>query len=149
MIGIEEIKGILPHRYPFLLVDKVVSVDSKNGSIICLKNVTANEPHFNGHFPQEPIMPGVLILEAMAQAAGILSSQVKGGESVNEQSIYYLAGADNIRFRQPVVPGDQLILKARLLAHRCNVWKFSCEAVVDGKIVCSADITSAKKDVTS
>ena len=105
MIGIEEIKGILPHRYPFLLVDKVLSVDTENGSITCLKNVTANEPHFNGHFPQEPIMPGVLIVEAMAQAAGILSSQVKGGESVNAQTIFYLAGADNIRFKQPVVPG--------------------------------------------
>ena len=149
MIGIEEIKGILPHRYPFLLVDKVVSVDSENGRITCLKNVTANEPHFNGHFPQEPIMPGVLILEAMAQAAGILSSQVKGGEVVNEQTIYYLAGADNIRFRQPVVPGDQLILKATLLAQKRNIWKFSCEAEVDGKIVCSADITSARKEVTS
>ena len=149
MIGIEEIKGILPHRYPFLLVDKVVSVDSENGSIICLKNVTANEPHFNGHFPQEPVMPGVLILEAMAQAAGILSSQVKGGEAINEQTIYYLAGADNIRFKCPVVPGDQLVLKATLLAQKRNFWKFSCEAMVDGKIVCSADITSARKEVTS
>lgn len=149
MIGIEEIKGILPHRYPFLLVDKVLSVDVENGSIACLKNVTANEPHFNGHFPQEPIMPGVLIVEAMAQAAGILSSQLKGGESVNAQTIFYLASADNIRFKQPVVPGDQLVLKATLLAQKRNIWKFSCEAMVDGKMVCSANLTSARKDVTS
>lgn len=147
MIGIEEIKGILPHRYPFLLVDKVLEVDSENDSITCLKNVSVNEPHFTGHFPQDPIMPGVLILEAMAQTAGILGFQVKGKETVNDQTIYYFAGADNVRFKRPVVPGDQLIMKATLRALKRNIWKFSCEASVDGSIVCSADITCARKEM--
>lgn len=147
MTGIEDIKGILPHRYPFLLVDRVISVDIENNSIVCLKNVSSNEPHFNGHFPQHPIMPGVLIIEAMAQAAGILGFQVKGRETVNDQTIYYFAGADKVRFRSPVVPGDQLILKARLLALKRNIWKFACEAVVDGNIVCSAEVTCARKEM--
>lgn len=147
MIGIEEIKGILPHRYPFLLVDRVLSVDAENNSIECLKNVTSNEPHFSGHFPQHPIMPGVLIVEAMAQTAGILGFQVKGKDTVNDQTIYYFAGADKVRFKKPVMPGDQLIMKAQLLALKRNIWKFACEARVDGEIVCSAEITCARKEM--
>ena len=147
MIGIEEIKDILPHRYPFLLVDRVISVDKENNTIECLKNVTSNEPHFNGHFPQHPIMPGVLIVEAMAQTAGILGFQMKGKEEVNDETIFYFAGADNVRFKQPVIPGDQLILQADFKALKRNIWKFSCKAMVDGKIVCSADITCARKEM--
>ena len=147
MIGIEEIKDILPHRYPFLLVDRVVSVDTENNIIECLKNVTSNEPHFNGHFPQHQIMPGVMLVEALAQAAGILGFQMKGKEAVNDETIYYFAGADNVRFKRPVVPGDQVILRAEFKALKRSIWKFSCQASVDGKIVCSADITCARKEM--
>ena len=146
MISIEEIRKILPHRYPFLLVDRVAEVDLENNVIECIKNVSVNEPQFTGHFPDHPIMPGVLLVEAMAQAAGILGFQMKAVEG-EECPIYYFAGADNVRFRQPVVPGDQVRLKATFKALKRNIWKFSCEATVDGKIVCSADVTCARKEL--
>ncbi|MFK0571896.1 3-hydroxyacyl-ACP dehydratase FabZ [Endozoicomonas sp.] len=146
MRRIEEIKEILPHRYPFLLVDRVLHVDIENGSIECLKNVSSNEPYFNGHFPQHPIMPGVLIVEAMAQSAGILGYHIRNTDS---ETIYYFAGADKVRFRTPVVPGDQLILRSKLLALKRDIWKFACEALVDGNIVCSAKVTCARKEIKS
>lgn len=138
---------MLPHRYPFLLVDRVVDVDLEHNVIECIKNVSVNEPQFTGHFPKHPVMPGVLLIEAMAQAAGILGFQMKSRDAAEEHTIYYFAGADNVRFRQPVVPGDQVRLKARFKALKRNIWKFSCEASVDGKIVCSADVTCARKEL--
>ena len=146
MITIEEIREILPHRYPFLLVDRVVDVDLDSNVIECIKNISVNEPQFNGHFPGHAIMPGVLLIEAMAQAAGILGFQMKSREA-EDNTIYYFAGADNVRFRQPVVPGDQVLLRARFKAVKRNIWKFSCEALVDGKIACSADVTCARKEL--
>ncbi|USE34017.1 3-hydroxyacyl-ACP dehydratase FabZ [Endozoicomonas sp. SCSIO W0465] len=146
MRRIEEIKQILPHRYPFLLVDRILHVDIENGTIDCLKNVSSNEPHFNGHFPQHPVMPGVLIIEAMAQSAGILGYHIR---KTDGDTIYYFAGVDKVRFRTPVVPGDQLILRSKLLALKRDIWKFACEAVVDGSIVCSAEVTCARKEIKS
>ena len=146
MRRIEEIKEILPHRYPFLLVDRVLHVDIENGTIECLKNVSSNEAHFNGHFPQHPVMPGVLIIEAMAQSAGILGYHIR---KTDGDTIYYFAGVDKVRFRTPVVPGDQLILRSKLLALKRDIWKFACEAVVDGNIVCSAEVTCARKEIKS
>ncbi|AMO56153.1 3-hydroxyacyl-ACP dehydratase [Endozoicomonas montiporae] len=146
MISIEEIRKILPHRYPFLLVDRVLDVDLENNVIECIKNISVNEPQFNGHFPEHPIMPGVLLIESMAQAAGILGHQMRS-KDVRDQKIYYFAGADKVRFRQPVVPGDQVRLRAEFVAMKREIWKFSCNASVDGKIVCSADVTCARKEL--
>lgn len=146
MRRIEAIKEILPHRYPFLLVDRVLHVDIEGGSIECLKNVSSNEPYFNGHFPQHPVMPGVLIIEALAQAAGILCYHIRETQG---DTMYYFAGADKVRFRSPVVPGDQLILRARILALKREVWKFACEAMVDGNIVSRAEVTCARKEIKS
>ena len=146
MISIEEIRHILPHRYPFLLVDRVLDVDLDNNVIECIKNISVNEPQFNGHFPEHPVMPGVLLIEAMAQAAGILGHQMRATDA-SDHKIYYFAGADRVRFRQPVIPGDQILLRAEFVAMRREIWKFSCKASVDGKIVCSADVTCARKEL--
>lgn len=141
---IEEIKTLLPQRYPFLLVDRVVEINLEEQAIICYKNVSANEGFFNGHFPEKPIMPGVLIIEAMAQAAGILGFSIEGKK---EGDLYLFAGADKVKFRQPVVPGDRLELKAQLVARKRHISKFSCQALVDGKVACSAEVTCAKKEL--
>lgn len=141
---IQEIRDLLPHRYPFLLVDRVVSVDLENKSIVAYKNVSINEPFFNGHFPNHPIMPGVLIIEAMAQAAGLLGFSMMG-EKAAADTLYYFVGSDNLRFRSPVVPGDQLILKASFLNVKRGLWKFNCQASVDEKTVCSAEIICAEQ----
>ncbi|MGI2026531.1 3-hydroxyacyl-ACP dehydratase FabZ [Endozoicomonas acroporae] len=146
MRRIEVIKEILPHRYPFLLVDRVLHVDTEKGSIECLKNVSSNEPHFNGHFPHHPVMPGVLIIETMVHSAGILGYHIR---KTDGDTIYFFAGAEKVRFRKPVVPGDQLILRATLLALKRDIWKLACEAVVDGNIVCSAEVTCARKEIKS
>ena len=146
MMQIDEIRALLPQRYPFLLVDRVIDVDLKNNTIDCYKNITANEEFFNGHFPGHPIMPGVLIIEAMAQAAGLLGFKMANKEP-GENLVYYFAGADNVRFRKPVVPGDRLQLLAEFVAEKRGIWKFSCRALVDGKIVSSAVITCAKKEI--
>lgn len=142
-IDIQGILEYLPHRYPFLLVDRVL--DYKVGeSIQAVKNVTINEPFFQGHFPVMPVMPGVLIVEAMAQAAGILTfltTETKPGED----NIYYLAGIDGARFKQPVVPGDQLIIDVSVHKSVRNIWKFKTQATVEGKVVCSAEIMCAGK----
>ncbi|MBD7978392.1 MULTISPECIES: 3-hydroxyacyl-ACP dehydratase FabZ [Pseudomonas] len=144
MMDINEIREYLPHRYPFLLVDRVVTLDVENQSIRAYKNVTVNEPFFNGHFPQHPIMPGVLIIEAMAQAAGLLGFKMMDAKP-SDGTLYYFVGSDKLRFRQPVVPGDQLILEARFLSSKRGIWKFACEASVDGKPVCSAEIICAER----
>ena len=138
ILDINQIKKILPHRYPFLLVDKVVDF-KMDEYLVAIKNVTVNEPFFQGHFPQEPIMPGVLIIEAMAQATALYGElAVEGGMS--EDILYYLVGVDNARFRQTVGPGDQLILRVDFDTVRRNIWKFKTTATVDDKVVASASL---------
>lgn len=151
IMDIEEIRRYLPHRYPFLLIDKIVELDSES-HIKAVKNVTANEPFFQGHFPGKAVMPGVLVIEAMAQAAGILG--VKNAHKIaglpdepEKDGIYFFVGIDKARFRKTVVPGDQLLLEVKLLKSRRGIWSFDAAAYVDGKLVCSAEImcTSAGK----
>ena len=131
------IKNYLPHRYPFLLIDRIIDYE-KNRTLTALKNVTVNEPFFLGHFPAKAIMPGVLIVEAMAQASAILG-KLSMQEQPEEGSLYYLVGIDKARFRQIVVPGDQLFLQVDFLTVRRNIWKFSATARVAGKTVASAE----------
>lgn len=146
LFNIQQIQEFLPHRHPFLLVDRVVSIDLEHegGELIrAYKNVTINEDFFNGHFPGHPVMPGVLTLEAMAQAAGILGLNMMGAER-DPNVLYYFAGADNVRFKRPIVPGDQVYLESQHISHRRGIWKFKCRALVDDVVVCSADITCAE-----
>ncbi|MCU0977295.1 MAG: 3-hydroxyacyl-ACP dehydratase FabZ [Steroidobacteraceae bacterium] len=131
----------LPHRYPFLLVDRVISC-VPGDSIEAIKNVTVNEPFFPGHFPYRPVMPGVMILEALAQAAGILAFKT-AGVVPDEQTRFYFVGIDGARFRKPVEPGDQLVLKAKLERAIRGIWKFSTVAEVDGREVASATMMVA------
>lgn len=145
---IQQIQEFLPHRYPFALVDRILEsdLDAADGAYIkVLKNVTINENFFNGHFPGHPIMPGVLTLEAMAQASGLLAVLMAGGP--NPDIIYYFAAADKVRFKRPIVPGDQLHLESRFIAKRRGIWKFDCRVLVDGEEVCSAVITSAERNL--
>jgi 3-hydroxyacyl-[acyl-carrier-protein] dehydratase len=144
-MDIHEIMRHLPHRYPFLLVDRVLECNPGK-SIVALKNVTMNEPHFPGHFPHHPVMPGVLILEALAQAAAILS-YVTEGKVPNEDSVVYFAGIDGARFKRPVVPGDQLILKAELLRNMRGIWKYSTRAEVNGEIAAEAEMMAALRNM--
>jgi 3-hydroxyacyl-[acyl-carrier-protein] dehydratase len=131
----------LPHRYPFLMVDRVIEcVPGK--SIVALKNVTINEPFFPGHFPHRPVMPGVMILEALAQAAGILAFKTVGIVP-DEDTRFYFVGIDNARFRKPVEPGDQLLLRAEFQRAMRGIWKFRTVAEVNGEEVCAADIMVA------
>ena len=127
-MDITEIREYLPHRYPFLLVDRVIDLELGE-TITAIKNVTINEPFFDGHFPGLPIMPGVLIIEAMAQAAGILGFKTLD-KKPSDGSIYMFVGADKMRFKKPVVPGDQLTLKAAIVSSRSGLWKFDCRAEV-------------------
>jgi 3-hydroxyacyl-[acyl-carrier-protein] dehydratase len=144
-MDINEISGYLPHRYPFLLVDRVLELEP--GSLIRgFKNVTFNEPFFNGHFPGNPVMPGVLMIEAMAQLAGILAVKTKD-RVPSDGSIYYLGGADSARFKRPVVPGDRLEMEARIIADRSRVMKFACSAQVDGETACYAEIILVEKQL--
>ncbi|AFT70207.1 MULTISPECIES: 3-hydroxyacyl-ACP dehydratase FabZ [Alloalcanivorax] len=145
MMDINEVREYLPHRYPFLLVDRVVNVEPGK-RIEAYKNVTINEPFFNGHFPQEPIMPGVLIIEAMAQAAGILGF-VTENKRPADGYIYLLVGVDNARFKRQVVPGDRLTLHAEWLMLRRSILKFTCRAEVEGQLVASADMLVAEQKV--
>lgn len=128
----------LPQRFPFLMIDRIKEFEAGK-RIVALKNVTINEPYFPGHFPYRPIMPGVLILEAMAQAAGVLAFRTEG-ELPTENSLYYYAGIDNARFKKPVVPGDQLEIEVVVQAVKRNIWKFACVAKVEGGMVAQADI---------
>lgn len=143
MMIIEDIKEYLPHRYPFLLVDRVTEV-IPGESIQGYKNVTVNEPFFIGHFPDHLVMPGVLIIEAMAQIAGILGYKTVS-EKPSDEQFYYLVGADKVRFKKPVIPGDQLILQADINVMKKSIWKFNCTAKVDNELVCQANITCAKR----
>lgn len=137
-----EVKKYLPHRYPFLLVDTVLSYELDK-SIVAIKNVTHNEPFFSGHFPHFPVMPGVLIVESLAQASGILMYR-SFGRYPDENDLFFLAGVDNARFKRKVVPGDQLILTVKVLKKRDNLWKFSGEATVNGELACSAEFMNIK-----
>lgn len=136
----QDIMAILPHRYPFLLVDRV-SAYRVGESITATKNVTINEAHFQGHFPQRPVMPGVLIIEAMAQVGGILSHLTLA--DVKPKPLFFLAGVSNARFRRTVLPGDQIVLQVDVLKVRRGIWFYRCEASVDGKLAVAADITCA------
>lgn len=141
-----DIPAYLPHRYPFLLVDRVVDVVAGE-SIVAYKNISFNEPMFQGHFPGEPIFPGVMIIEAMAQAAGLLGFHTAESREleVSENSLYLFVGADKVRFKRPVVPGDRLTLEATFLSSKRSIWKFECKAHVDGEFVCSAVILCAER----
>jgi 3-hydroxyacyl-[acyl-carrier-protein] dehydratase len=145
MMDVNEIRQYLPHRYPFLLVDRVIELNL-NESIIAYKNVTINEPYFNGHFPNHPVMPGVLIIEAMAQAAGILGFKTMD-KKPEDGSIYYFVGSDKARFKRPVVPGDRLQLEAKIVTEKRGIWKFECRATVDGELACSATILCADRKI--
>ncbi len=143
-VEILEIINFLPHRYPFLLVYSVVEVDHEEQSLLALKNVTMNEPFFQGHFPQQPVMPGVLIIESLAQAAGLYVSQAFQSRNDGEK-MFYLTGIDKGRFKRVVVPGDQLALKVKLVKKRNdNFFKFDCQALVDDEIACTAEITAVQ-----
>ena len=144
MMDINEIREYLPHRYPFLLVDRVVELDTDAKRIRAYKNVTINEPFFNGHFPQHPIMPGVLIIEAMAQAAALLSFKSTGVKP-DDNSVVYFAGIDNARFKRPVVPGDQLIFDVEITQSKRNIFKYKARASVDGELAAEADLMCAIK----
>lgn len=137
-MDVNEIMAYLPHRFPFLLVDRVISLEpGKN--IVALKNVSMNEPFFPGHFPKHPVMPGVLILEALAQAAALLSFKTVA-DAPSEDSVVYFAGIDAARFKKPVVPGDQLILHAEILRNLKGIWKYATYAEVDGQRVAEAEM---------
>jgi 3-hydroxyacyl-[acyl-carrier-protein] dehydratase len=142
MLNIHELMKLLPHRYPFLMIDRVLH--HGEDSLQALKNVTSNEHFFTGHFPENPVMPGVLIIEALAQTAAVLA-YLKTKKSPKD-CLFYLAGIDNAKFKQMVLPGDQLILEVAIIGSKNNFWKIHGEAKVEGKLVCSADILSAMKD---
>jgi len=139
-MDIKEIIRLLPHRYPFLLVDRILEGE-KGKSMIGLKNVSMNEPFFQGHFPAEPIMPGVLILEGMAQVGGLLAFYTLQ-EMIGEKLIYF-AGIDKVRFRLPVVPGDQIIYEMEVLKHKGKIWKMAGIAKVENKVVAEAEFMAA------
>ena len=143
-IDVREIMRCLPHRYPFLLVDRVTEFET-NKRIKALKNVTINEPFFMGHFEQYPVMPGVLIIEALAQAAGILSIRSVGERPENE--LYFFVGIDSARFKRQVVPGDQLTLEVEQLSMKRGIAKYNARALVDGQVACEAQIMCAKREV--
>ncbi|MBT8127098.1 MAG: 3-hydroxyacyl-ACP dehydratase FabZ [Gammaproteobacteria bacterium] len=137
----EEIKRFLPHRYPFLLVDRVLEC-APGETLTAIKNVSVNEPYFLGHFPQTAIMPGVLIIEALAQATGILGFRTMS-ETPRDDLLYMLVGVDDVRFKRQVIPGDQLTLKVKLERRSRIIWKFTCEASVDGELVTTANMLCA------
>ena len=144
-LDIQEIKEILPHRYPFLLVDKVLACEPRD-FLTAIKNVTYNEPCYQGHFPDTPIFPGVLIIEAMAQAAALLGF-ISMDQKPQAGSVYYLVGVDKARFKKTVHPGDQITFNIKFIKLRKNIWRFSTTAIVDDKIVESAEILTTVADV--
>ena len=147
-MNIHEVLRHLPHRYPFLLIDRVISCEPGK-TLVALKNVTINEPFFAGHFPRHPVMPGVLIVEALAQASALLSFKTMQAQ-MDEESVYYFVGIDKARFKKPVTPGDALMLEVALQRHIRGIWKFWCEAKVDGVLVSEAELmctVRALKDI--
>ena len=143
MMDITDIRRHLPHRSPFLLVDRVVELKAGK-SIVAYKNLSINEPYFDGHFPDNPIFPGVLLLEAMAQAAGILGFYSQG-KTNDDGSTYYFAGADKLRFKRPCVPGDRVMLRATVVSQRRGIWKFDVSSDVEGELAASATILCADR----
>jgi 3-hydroxyacyl-[acyl-carrier-protein] dehydratase len=141
MIDIHEILRLLPHRYPIVLVDRVLELEP-NVRVVAIKNVTINEPYFAGHFPNYPVMPGVLVIEAMAQAAAVLSYKSLG-DDLDPNAMFFFAGIDQARFKRQVVPGDQLRLELELLRSRSGIGKFAGRALVDGQIAAEAELTCA------
>lgn len=145
LFDIEKIRKLLPQRYPFLMVDRVLDITlGETKTIRAIKNITINEPFFNGHFPQEAVMPGVMMIEAMAQAAGLLGL-VDNGRETSEGCLYLLVGLEKTRFRRKVVPGDQLELCAELLSTRRNILRFRCEAKVDGELAAATELLVAEQ----
>jgi len=136
IMNIDEILKYLPHRYPFLLVDRVLDYE-KDTSIRALKNVSINEPHFTGHFPEFPVMPGVLLIEAMAQVGGMLAFM---SAPEDQEFLVYFTGIDGVRFRKPVRPGDQVIFELTCLRRRGHMWRFKGDAFVDGDLVCEGTL---------
>ncbi|HPQ94941.1 MAG: 3-hydroxyacyl-ACP dehydratase FabZ [Thiothrix sp.] len=143
-MNVNEIRNFLPHRYPFLLVDRVLELEPGK-SIRAIKNVSANEPFFNGHFPARPIMPGVLIIEALAQATGLLGFRSMG-EIPRHDILYMLAAVDKARFKQQVEPGDQLVLEAEIIRKKGIMWVFDARASVEGRLAASAQLMCAAKE---
>lgn len=145
--NINDILKRLPHRYPFLLIDRVESVSEDKTACVCIKNVSVNEPQFQGHFPDCPVMPGVLILEAMAQAGAILAMERLGEEQNDEDSLFFFAGIDGARFKRVVLPGDQLRIEVKYLRDRGGIGKFEVTATVDGQLACQATMMCARRKV--
>lgn len=145
MMDIYQILKKLPHRYPILLVDRVLELEAGK-RIRALKNVSVNEPYFVGHFPHHPVMPGVLIVEALAQAAGILSFQTMGRKS-DTDSVYYFVGIDGARFKRPVTAGDQLRLEVEIVRIARSIWKYSGRATVDGAVACEAELMCTLREI--
>jgi 3-hydroxyacyl-[acyl-carrier-protein] dehydratase len=146
-MDINKVLGLLPHRYPFLLIDRVLEYE-KDSRLLALKNVTYNEPFFNGHFPVQPVMPGVLIVEAMAQATGLLAME-SNPETVNESIIYLFVGIDKARFKQQVEPGDQLIIEVEQNKLKRGIGFFTCSASVEGRIAATAEIMCTAREIGS
>ncbi|MCI5850095.1 MAG: 3-hydroxyacyl-ACP dehydratase FabZ [Sutterellaceae bacterium] len=147
-LKIYEIMKLLPHRFPFLLVDRVESVSDDLTEIVAYKNVTANEPQFTGHFPGAPVMPGVLIIEAMAQACGVLAMlRLPEEERTDKNSIYYFAGIDHARFKRVVLPGDKLTFHGKYLKDRMGIAWFEGTATVDGELACKATLMCARRKI--
>lgn len=144
-MDIHEILDYLPHRYPMLLVDRVLEV-VPGERIVALKNVSINEPFFPGHYPHHPVMPGVLVIEALAQTAAILSFKSMGGKP-DDKSVYYFVGIDGARFKRPVSPGDQLIFEVSILANKRGIWKFAAQARVDGQIAAEAELMCTVRSI--
>lgn len=144
-MDIHEILDYLPHRYPMLLVDRVLEV-IPGERIVALKNVSINEPFFPGHYPHHPVMPGVLVIEALAQTAAILSFKTMGGKP-DDKSVYYFVGIDGARFKRPVSPGDQLIFEVSILANKRGIWKFAAQAKVDGQIAAEAELMCTVRSI--
>jgi len=145
MMDIHDILKKLPHRYPFLMVDRVTAID-KGKSIQAIKNVTINEPFFTGHFPQRPVMPGVMMLEALAQVGALLVFDSVGA-SPDDNMVYYFAGIDGARFKRPVEPGDQLVMEVSLIRAKAGIYKFSGVARVDGNVACEAELMCTVRTV--
>ena len=141
-LNITEIQELLPHRYPFLMIDRVTNYD-EGKTLTAIKNVSVNEPQFTGHFPNMPVFPGVMILEAMAQATGLLAFKTFGAPAENE--LYYFASIDKAKFRKPVGPGDQLILDVEFIKERRGIALFNGVASVDGEVVCSSELKCARR----
>ena len=142
-MNIQDVKNYLPHRYPFLLIDRVLELEIGK-SLVAIKNVTFNEPQFTGHFPEQPIMPGVMIVEALAQATGILAFKSEVGKPIDGQ-IYMLVGIDKVRFKRMVEPGDQIRLEVEVMVVKRGIWKFKCRASVDDQTVTTAELMCTQK----